>query len=110
MKLAIILLALLLGGIVMPTGGPANAADLGLSQAPAYGHGHALPFPRSARAASVWGEGTCWNACQASCTWGLTGCLAVDSQGRCLKATDACDRSCQRDCRVEGGPYLPISD
>ena len=106
MKLAVLLLALLLGGIVMPTNGSAVAADLGLSRAPAYGHGYALPFPRSARAAAVWGEGACWRDCQRSCTWGLTGCLAVDSQGRCLKATDACDRSCQRDCRVEGGPYV----
>ena len=57
MKLAIVLLALLLGGIVMPTDGPATAADLGLSRAPAYGHGYALPFPRSARAAVRVGRG-----------------------------------------------------
>ncbi len=106
MKLAMLLLVLLFGGIMMPNSRPAVGADLGLTRAPAYGHRFALPFPRSARAAAVWGEGACWRDCQRTCTWGLTGCLAVDSQGRCLKTTDACDRSCQRDCRVSGGPYV----
>lgn len=111
MKHLIVLLALLFGGIVMPTGGPATATDLGTT-APGYSHRQAsvLPFPRNARADAVWGEAACWRDCQASCTWGLAGCLSVDTQGRCVKYADTCDRSCQRECRARGGPYLPIDD
>jgi hypothetical protein len=111
MKHVIVLLALLFGGIVMPAGVPAIAAELGAMR-PVYGQGHAsvLPFPRSTRAQAVWGEGACWRDCQRTCTWGLAGCLTIDAQGRCLKYTDACDRSCQRQCRVRGGPYLTIGD
>jgi hypothetical protein len=66
-----------------------------------------LPFPRSARAASVWASGPCWNQCDAYCAWGLVGCLKRDSQGQCLQQTDRCDRYCQTSCRTRGGPYLP---
>lgn len=103
MKVAIVMLALLLGGILMLPVGLATA-NPGQTRKPSYGH--ALPFPRNARAAAIWGEGACWSACQASCTWGLASCLSVDAQGRCLKHTDACDRSCQRACRTRGGPYV----
>jgi hypothetical protein len=112
MKYLVVLLAVLFGGISVPAIGPATAADLGAMR-PAVSHGYVsgLPFPRGPRAAAVWGEGACWRDCQAQCTWGLTGCLSVDSQGRCVKYTDACDRSCQRDCRTRGGPYVdPLFD
>jgi hypothetical protein len=104
MRRATVLIGLILGGILLPGGELAVAAERAL--APAYVQ--ALPFPRSARAESVWAARACWGECQASCTWGLAGCLPVDNQGRCLKHTDACDRACQRDCRTRGGPYLPI--
>ena len=71
-------------------------------------HSPELPFPRSERAESVWASGACWSGCGAYCTWGLAGCLKEDSQGRCLKYTDKCDRYCQRECRNMGGPFLPI--
>lgn len=105
MKHSIVLLALLFGGIVMP----AAAADLGATRS-GYGQGQTsvLPFPRSARAEAVWDETACWRDCQATCTADLAGCLPVDTQGYCVKYTDACDRSCQRECRVRGGPYLAI--
>ncbi len=112
MKIRILLLAFLLGGILMPVWTPSHAADLSMMRR-AYGHrvAPALPFPRSARAAAVWGEQACWQDCQASCTWGQTACLAADSQGRCVKYTDTCDRMCQRDCRARGGPYVdPLFD
>lgn len=107
MKHLIVLLAVLFGGIVMP----ATAAELGAMESGyTQRHPSVLPFPRSARAEAVWGENACWSDCQRTCTWGLAGCLSFDSQGRCLQATDACDRSCQRACRVRGGPYLPFGD
>jgi hypothetical protein len=65
-----------------------------------------LPFPREERAASVWGEEACWTGCQSYCTWGEASCVQLDAQGVCLKATDRCDRYCQRQCRTSGGPLV----
>ena len=104
MKRAVVLIGLMLGGIMMPHADLAVAAGGGLAPVPV----RMLPFPRSERAQSVWASGACWNACQSYCTWDLPACLQADSQGRCLKYNDACDRACQRDCRTRGGPYLPI--
>lgn len=111
MKPAIAVRVLLFVGMMLPVCGPASAADPGV-MSPGYDRGatSVLPFPRSARAAAVWAESACWRDCQRTCTWGLAGCLKVEAQGLCLASTDACDRSCQRQCRVQGGPYLPIYD
>jgi len=87
-------------------GDPAGAADVTLQPA-ALAAPHALPFPRSERAQSVWASGVCWKECGAYCTHGLVGCLDRDSQGQCLKYTDRCDRYCQNQCRTQGGPLLP---
>ena len=103
MRRAAVLIGLMLGSIVL-LGGELAAAE----RVPATASVQVLPFPRSPRAGSVWAARACWSQCQAYCTWDLTGCLPVDSQGRCLKHADACDRACQRDCRTRGGPYLPI--
>jgi hypothetical protein len=67
-----------------------------------------LPFPRGKRAEAVWASGACWSDCGAYCAWGLAGCLKEDTQGRCLKYTDKCDRYCQRECRTRGGPFLSV--
>ena len=111
MKSATAVFLLLLVGLVVPLYGPANAADRG-GMRPGYDRGTTslLPFPRSERAEAVWTEGACWRDCQKTCTWGLAGCLKVDGQGRCLSYTDACDRTCQRECRVRGGPFLSLGD
>lgn len=69
-------------------------------------HSKELPFPRDARAQAVWGERACWSECQSFCTWGEAACLQVDAQGHCQRVTDSCDRSCQRECRTRGGPFL----
>jgi hypothetical protein len=106
MKRAIVLIALLLGGIFLLTLGPAHAADHAPWRYSAAGR--ELPFPRSERAASVWASGTCWSECGAYCAWGEAGCLERDAQGTCLKLTDKCDRYCQRSCRTRGGPLLPV--
>jgi len=71
-------------------------------------HGADIPYPRSERAQSIWASGQCWSECGSYCAWGLAGCLRQDSQGRCVKLTDKCDRYCQRECRTMGGPLLPI--
>ena len=108
MKRPILILALMLGGILLPSGGPVAAADRDAARHIA--RHDVLPFPRSERAASAWAGGACWSECGAYCAWGLVGCLARDAQGRCLKLTDRCDRYCQRECRSSGGPLLPIAD
>ena len=106
MKRAIVLIGLMFDGIVMTQAGTAVAAGRVVTPRPAPVR--MLPFPRSAQAQSMWASGACWNACQSYCTWDLPACLQADSQGQCLKYTDACDRACQRDCRTRGGPYLPV--
>jgi hypothetical protein len=103
MQRAAALIALVFGGILMPQTELAAA-----ERVPMAAYVQVLPFARSPRAESVWASGACWSQCQSICTWDLAGCLQVDSQGRCLKRTDACDRACQHDCRSRGGPYLPI--
>jgi hypothetical protein len=111
MKPVIVLIALLLGGFWMASAGPASAADLRPTQASTWrmsAQRNVLPFPRGERAQSVWASGACWSECGSYCTWGEARCLERDAQGQCLKLTDKCDRSCQRECRTSGGPLLPI--
>ena len=111
MKPRLILIALLLGGILLPGGDPAAAGDGKASTVTLWrynAHSQDLPFPRSERAQSVWASGACWSECGSYCAWGMAGCLERDAQGQCLKLTDKCDRYCQRECRTSGGPLLPI--
>ena len=106
MKPVVALLALLLGGILMPAGAaPAAAADATVWRSTT--HNGTLPFPRSEQAQSVWAGGACWSECGSHCTWGLAACLAHDTQGHCLTLGDTCDRYCQRQCRTSGGPLVP---
>lgn len=98
----------LLSGAIVVAAAPAVAVDGKVPPWRFNSHGNELPFPRSERAESVWASGICWSQCGSYCAWGLAGCLQYDSQGRCLKLTDKCDRYCQRECRTMGGPYLPV--
>ena len=110
MKRALVFLVLLIAGAWPPSAGPAAASDM---KAAAHvwrynAPGRELPFPRSGRSQSVWASNACWDDFGSYCTWGMAGCLQADTQGRCLKLTDRCDRYCQRECRTRGGPLLPI--
>ena len=110
MKTALLLIGLLVGGM-FSLAGPSMAADA--ADAAAWWRApsapvEVLPFPRSNRAQAIWDGGACWDECGAYTAWNLVGCLYRDRQGRCLKHTDAADRACQRECRLRGGPYLPI--
>ncbi len=111
MKPTIVVLALLTAaGSFGLAAGPATADGM-KTATPMWRYsaaGHDLPFPRSERARSVWASGACWRECGSYCAWGLAGCLEVDPQGRCLRLTDRCDRYCQRECRTQAGPLLPI--
>jgi hypothetical protein len=107
MKRSIILIALLIAGIFLPSGGPTTAAD-GVKLWRYSAKSQEPPFSRSERAQSVWASGACWSDCGSHCAWGQTGCLQHDAQGQCIKLTDACYRYCQRECRSSGGPLLPL--
>lgn len=98
---------LVLIGIVI-SAGAANAVEGKAATWRYDGHSSELPFPRSERAQAVWASDRCWKECGSYCAWGMAGCLKEDSQGRCLKLTDRCDRYCQRECRTGAGPYLPF--
>lgn len=109
MTRAILLFALLLGGLVL--GEPSGAADLKPVAAKSWRmspRADVLPFPRSERSQAVWDGNARWTECGSYCAWGQTQCLERDSQGTCLKLTDKCDRMCQRDARTAGGPLIPF--
>ncbi len=116
MKAYLVLIALLLGGILLPATGPAAADGVKTSDVKPLAvkpwryndHGPDLPFPRGYQAQSVWAAGACWSECGSYCAWGIAACLAKDAQGQCIKLGDKCDRYCQRQCRSLGGPALPI--
>ena len=89
--------------------GLSSAAMAGAPEVWRYNkHSPEPPFPLSERSESVWGSGACWSECGSHTTWNLVTCLDHDAQGRCLKYADADDRACQRTCRTQGGPFLPI--
>lgn len=100
-----------LAGLWLTLAGPSQAADLSgqsmRSAKIAAPRGVVLPFPRSERSQAVWDSNACWSGCQSYCTWGEAACLQRDPQGHCLKVTNHCDRVCQRECRTEGGPFVP---
>jgi hypothetical protein len=123
MPRAIALTILLLAGLLLPPVGQVSAAELRLSRysvlvPPVVGphppvwrynrQPRSLPFPRSERSASVWASDACWSDCRAACAWNLNGCLHYNTQGVCILYSAACDRYCQRDCRGQGGPFLPF--
>lgn len=103
---SLILFAALFG--LLMAAAPAGAADMSVSRSveTRIERGAVLPFSRTARAQAVWADGACWTECQSYCTWDQAVCLEGASQGVCLKATDRCDRYCQRACRSRGGPYV----
>jgi hypothetical protein len=107
MKTSFVLIALLIGGMLLPSAGPAAATD-GVKPWRYFAKSQEPPFSRSKRAQTVWASGACWSDCGSHCAWGQSGCLQHDAQGQCVKLTDACDRYCQRECRSSGGPLLPI--
>jgi hypothetical protein len=101
-------LAAILSGVVTLSGAwPGHAADRALTPRRSAS-AQAPVFPRSERAQAVWAGDRCWKECGAYTAWDLAACLKQDTQGHCLKATDAADRACQRDCRRWGGPLLPL--
>jgi hypothetical protein len=96
---------------------PAMAGDYTMENRPVVvfkgGVVHQSPYPQGSRAASVWGSDACWRDCKASCTWKMEYCMGVGATDHdvCRPHLDACDRSCQRNCRgLSGGPLLGFFD
>ena len=73
---------------------------------------HVSPYPAGKRAASIWLADACWRDCGRHCTWQMETCLrAVRAPAdACRPRLDACDRACQRSCRIRGGPLLGFMD
>jgi hypothetical protein len=109
MKSVVVAFLLVLGLVV-----PAVAGDYSYDHTPDLvfpgRHGgivHFSPYPQSRRAASVWQSDLCWQGCTSSCTWKMESCVAASDADVCRPHFDACDRACQRTCRLRGGPLLP---
>jgi hypothetical protein len=73
---------------------------------------HVSPYPAGKRAASIWLADACWRDCGRHCTWQMETCLraARAPADICRPQLDACDRACQRACRIRGGPLLGFID
>jgi hypothetical protein len=73
---------------------------------------HVSPYPAGKRAASIWLADACWRDCGRHCTWKMEACLraALAPADLCRPKLDACDRACQRACRLRGGPLLGFID
>jgi hypothetical protein len=112
MQRSIVLIALLIAAIMLPVIGPASAGEVvkpSVVKPWRYNnHSQELPFPRGERASAVWALGACWSECGSYCAWGVAACLTHDAQGHCLQLGDKCDRYCQRSCRGNAGPMVPI--
>jgi hypothetical protein len=73
---------------------------------------HVSPYPAGKRAASIWLADACWRDCSRHCTWNMETCLRAAQlpADACRPHLDACDRACQRTCRLRGGPLLGFID
>jgi hypothetical protein len=72
---------------------------------------HQTPYPQGRRSTSVWVSDACWRDCSASCTWKMETCVRSGNADTCRPSLDACDRSCQRECRGPwSGPLLGFLD
>ena len=104
MKSLLFLAALLVIGL-----SSAHAADVGTWRKPAAAPATAYRvIPRSPEASLVWAGDACWRGCAMDCGRHYQACLSVDAQPNCTAQNDACDRFCQRECRLYGGPLLPL--
>lgn len=104
MKFLLLIAALLVVGL-----SSAEAADTGSWRKPVAAPATSYRvIPRSPEAQLVWAGDACWRGCAHDCGRHLQACLAVESSGNCLSQNDACDRFCQRACRLYGGPLLPL--
>jgi hypothetical protein len=110
MKILAALLLLLAGLLAPAAAGDYSAPHQVVFPGPKGGIVHTNPYPTSKRAAAVWAADGCWRTCSSSCAWKLETCVTSTDADICRPALDACDRSCQRSCRLRGGPLLGFFD
>src|SRR3954451_23657990 len=102
-------LLLLLAAFLMMGASSAKAADVSIWRKPAVASATASRvIPRSPEASLVWAADACWRGCAMDCGRHFQACLSGDAAGNCISQNDACDRFCQRECRLYGGPLLPL--
>jgi hypothetical protein len=106
-------LMLLFAGLVLP----AAADDYSYANRPlvAFPHPrgdviHVSPFPMSKRAAAVWAADSCWRECTTLCGQRMTACVNFRDADACRPHLQACDLTCQKQCRTRGGPALNITN
>jgi len=94
---------LLVGGL-----SSAQAAETGIWRKPVPPATVYRVVPRSPAASLVWAADACWRGCAMDCGRHFQACLSADVAENCIARNDACDRFCQRECRIYGGPLLPL--
>jgi len=104
MKRLLLLIALLMAALP-----PAEAAEAGISRRPVAAPASVYRvIPRSPAASLVWAGDACWRGCAMDCGRHLRACFSADAPENCIAQNDGCDRFCQRECRLYGGPLLPL--
>ena len=101
---------LLLIGLLALAPPPAWAADASIVRQKTTAVGVVTAkrvIPRSPEAQLVWASDACWRGCAQDCGRQLKVCLSYDASGNCLSYNGSCDRFCQRECRLYGGPLMP---
>jgi hypothetical protein len=69
---------------------------------------HRSPYPASKFAAAVWADDFCWRTCTGQSGWRFQDCWRVKGAAACRDHLNADNRYCQRTCRSQGGPLLPL--
>jgi hypothetical protein len=110
MKVLSVVLLFVVGAIAC-----ASASDYSMDNRPVVvfkgGITHQSPYPQGRRNASVVASDACWADCKTTCNFKMTDCMAGTDPDLCRPHLDACDRSCQRNCRgISGGPFLGFVD
>jgi hypothetical protein len=105
MKFLLLLAALLTVGL--PSAEAADASVWRSKSAAAATPAYRV-IPRNPEASLVWAGDACWRGCAMDCGRHFKACLSVDAAGNCISQNDGCDRFCQRECRLYGGPLLPL--
>jgi hypothetical protein len=105
MRLLLLLAALLTAAFLSPV----QAADAAGWRKPVTAPATAYRvIPRSPAASLVWAGDACWRGCAMDCGRHFQVCLSADAPANCIAQNDACDRFCQRECRLYGGPLLSL--
>jgi hypothetical protein len=93
---------------------PLRAADLeGHRPAPKHKvqrHNRYPIQPWNWRVAKIRRADRCWHGCLADTGTAFQACLSAHAPTACVSRNDAADRYCLHECRLGGGPLLPLTE